>query len=139
MTRHVHWTLMSQSTKEVTCFELVMKRDHFNWSSSAKGKIALAVRLMMQNRQCGKIDTDKFIGKSYTQRKMLWEAQCFKWGRATVLKMIRFPDRDPTGFCNSEPDLNRSGFRQNSTGSDTDIQSALNTAAKCLIRDFFGY
>jgi len=38
MTKLVHWTLMSQSSKQVTCFELVMKRDHFNWTSSAKGK-----------------------------------------------------------------------------------------------------
>ena len=30
MTKLVHWTLMSQSSKQVTCFELVMKRDHFN-------------------------------------------------------------------------------------------------------------
>jgi len=42
--------LTSQSTKQVTCFELVMKRDHCNWSSSAKGKKALAVLLMRQNR-----------------------------------------------------------------------------------------
>jgi len=27
-----------------------------------------------------------------------------------VLNMIRFPDRDPTGFCNSEPDPDRTGF-----------------------------
>jgi len=26
--------------------------------------------------------------------------------------MIRFPDRDPTGFCNSEPDPGRTGFRK---------------------------
>jgi len=49
---------------------------------------------------------------------------------------IRFPDRDPTGFCNSELDLDRSGFRKNSTGSDTDIQTALITAVKCLMRGF---
>jgi len=47
MAKVVHWVLTSQKTKQVTCFELVMKRDHFNWSSSAKGKIALAVLLMM--------------------------------------------------------------------------------------------
>jgi len=47
--RLVHWTLMLQSTKQVTCFKLVMKRDHFNLSNSAKGKIAPAVLLMRQN------------------------------------------------------------------------------------------
>jgi len=30
------------------------------------------------------------------------------------------------------------GFRKNSTGSDTDIQTTLITAVKCLIRVFFG-
>jgi len=56
-----------------------------------------------------------------------------------VLNMIRFPDRDPTGFCTSEPDPDRTGFRKNSTGSDMDIQTALITAEKCLIRVFLGY
>jgi len=37
--------------------------------------------------------------------------------------MIRLPDRDPTGFCNSEPDW--TGFRKNLTRSDMDIQTAL--------------
>jgi len=41
----------------------------------------------------------------------------------SVLNMIRFPDRDPTGMCNSEPDPDRTGFRKNSTGSDMDIQT----------------
>jgi len=26
--------------------------------------------------------------------------------------MIRFPDRDPTGFCKSQPDPDRTGFRK---------------------------
>jgi len=56
-----------------------------------------------------------------------------------VLIMIRFPDRDPNGFCDSEPDSDQTGFRKNSTGSDMDIQTALITAVKCLIRVFFGY
>ena len=56
-----------------------------------------------------------------------------------VSNMIRFPDRDPTGFSNSEPDPDRTGFRKNSTGSDMDIQTALVTAVKCSIRVFFGY
>ena len=51
-TKLVHWTLTSQSTEQVTCFELVMKRDHFNWSSSAKGTIAPAVLLMRENTHC---------------------------------------------------------------------------------------
>ena len=49
--------------------------------------------------------------------------------------MIRFPDLDPTGFCNSEPEPDRTGFRKNSTGSYMDIQTSLTTAVKC----FFGY
>ena len=31
----------------------------------------------------------------------------------TVLNMVRFPVPDPTGFCNSEPDADRTGFRKN--------------------------
>jgi len=58
---------------------------------------------------------------------------------ATVLNMIQFPDRNPTGFCNSEPDPDRTGFRKKTTGSDMDIQTALITAVKCLIRVFFFY
>jgi len=46
----------------------------------------------------------------------------------SVMSMIRFPDRDPTGFCDSEPDPDRTGFQKNSTGSDMDIQTALVTA-----------
>jgi len=33
-------------------------------------------------------------------------------GSEPVLNRIRFPDRDPTGFCNSEPDPDRTGFRK---------------------------
>jgi len=29
-----------------------------------------------------------------------------------VLNMIRFLDRDPTGFCNSEPEPQRTAFRK---------------------------
>jgi len=50
-----------------------------------------------------------------------------------VLNMIQFPDRDPTGFCNSEPDADRTRFWKNSTGSELDILTALITAIKCLI------
>ena len=53
--------------------------------------------------------------------------------------MIRFPDRDPTGFGNSEPDPGGTGFRKKSNGSDVDIQIALITAEKCLIKVFFEY
>jgi len=51
--------------------------------------------------------------------------------------MIRSPDRDPTGFCPSEPDPVGLDFEKNSTGSDMDIQTALITAVNCLIRVFF--
>jgi len=57
------------------------------------------------------------------------------WCRVAVLNMIRFPDHDPTGFGNSEPD--RTGFQKSSTGSDMNIQTVLITAVKCLIRCFF--
>jgi len=30
-----------------------------------------------------------------------------------MLNTIRFPDRDPTGFCNSEPDSDWTGFQKN--------------------------
>jgi len=55
----------------------------------------------------------------------------------SVLNMIWSPDRDPTGFCTSDPDW--TGFWKSSTGSDMHTQSALITAVKCLIRFFFGY
>jgi len=42
-----------------------------------------------------------------------------------LLNMIRSPDRDPTGFCTSEPDPDWTGFWKNSTGSDMDIQVPL--------------
>ena len=48
--------------------------------------------------------------------------------------MIRFPDLDPTGFCNSESDPGWTGSQ-----SDMDIQTALSTAVKCLIRVVFGH
>ena len=53
-----------------------------------------------------------------------------------VLNIIGFPDRDPTIFCNSEPDSVWAGFWKNSTGLDMDIQTALITAVWCLIRVF---
>ena len=59
--------------------------------------------------------------------------------RCHLLNMTRFTDRDPTGFCNSEPDPDRTGFRKNSTGSDMDIQTAVITAVKGLIKVFFGF
>jgi len=31
---------------------------------------------------------------------------------AAVLNLIRFPDRDPTGFCKSEPDPDWAGYRK---------------------------
>ena len=52
----------------------------------------------------------------------------------SVLNMIWSPDRDPTGFCTSDPDW--TGFWKSSTGSDMHTQSALITAVKCLIRFF---
>jgi len=58
-----------------------------------------------------------------------WATYLFtKYVYTPVFNMIRFPDRDPTGFCNSEPDPGRTGIRKNSTGSDMDIQTALITA-----------
>jgi len=51
MTKLVHWTLTSQSTKQVICFELVIKCDHFNRSILAKGKTAPAVLLLMRQNK----------------------------------------------------------------------------------------
>jgi len=53
--------------------------------------------------------------------------------------MIRFPDRDPTGFCTLEPDPDWTDFEKNSTVSDMDIQPALITGVNWLIRVFFFY
>jgi len=62
-----------------------------------------------------------------------------RFGHSTVLNRIRFLGRDPTGFCNSELDPDRTEIWKNSTESDTDVQSALINAVKCLIREFFGH
>jgi len=51
----------------------------------------------------------------------------------------QFPDRYPTGFCNSEPDPVWTEFRKTSTGSNMDIQTVSITAVWCLIRGCFGY
>ena len=50
MTKLIHWTLTSQLTKQVICFELVIKCDHFNRSSSAKGKVVLTVLLLLMRQ-----------------------------------------------------------------------------------------
>jgi len=73
MTKLVHWTLTSQSTKQVTCFELVMKRDHFIWSSSAKGKIAPAVLLMRQNKHYAAKQTLLNLLANLTPREKCYE------------------------------------------------------------------
>jgi len=57
--------------------------------------------------------------------------------KTTMLNMIRLPDRDPTRFCNSEPDW--TGFVKRLTGSDMDNQTALITAVKCKFGVFFWY
>jgi len=59
------------------------------------------------------------------------------WCEVRNFAWHRFPDRDPTGFCNSESDPDWTGFRKNSTEWDMDIQTVLITAVKCLIRVFF--
>jgi len=53
-----------------------------------------------------------------------------------VWNIIRYLDRDQTGFCNSEKDPDRTSLKKNSAGSDTDIQTALITA---VIRVYLGY
>ena len=73
MTKLVHWTLTSQSTKQDTCFELVMKRDHFNWSSSAKGKISPAVLLIRQNRHYAAKQTLPNLLANLTHRENCYE------------------------------------------------------------------
>ena len=47
--------------------------------------------------------------------------------------MIRLPDRDTTGFCTSEPDLDWTGFWKNSTGSDMDIQTGVSSSVSPTI------
>ena len=42
-----------------------------------------------------------------SSRSRSW-SQRYVW--AAVLNIIRFPDRDPIRFCNSEPDPGRTGF-----------------------------
>jgi len=61
---------------------------------------------------------------------------CFYWGLSNSVEDAQFSDRDPTGFCNSEPDPDWIRIPKNSTGSDMDVQTALVTAAKYLIRVF---
>jgi len=54
--------------------------------------------------------------------------------------MIRFPDRDPTEFCNSEPDPDWTGFWKNSTWSDIGYPNCFDHCSIMLNqRIFFGY
>ena len=64
----------------------------------------------------------------------IWDPWCRMWCTNTsILNMIRFPDGEQTGFCNSEPDW--TGFWKRLYRD----QTKLITAFKSLIRVIFGY
>jgi len=54
-----------------------------------------------------------------------------------VLNMIRFPDPDPTGFCNLEPD--RNGFRNNLCRVRYGYPYCVDHCGKVFNQRFFGY
>jgi len=51
--------------------------------------------------------------------------------------MIRFPDRDPTGFCNSEPDLDRTRFRNKLNRIRYGYPKCIDHCSKMLNQSFF--
>ena len=61
------------------------------------------------------------------------------WTRATVLNMIRFPDRDPTRFCNSEPDPDRPEFRKTLNRTRFGHPNCIDHCSKMLDQNFLGY
>jgi len=54
--------------------------------------------------------------------------------------MIRFPDRDPTGFCNSEPEPDRTGFWKTRNPIRYGYPNCIDHCSKMLDQKvFFGY
>ena len=60
-------------------------------------------------------------------------------GSGPVLNMIRFPDHDPTGFCNSEPDPDWSGFCKNLHRIGYGCPNCVDHCSRMLNQSFFGY
>jgi len=56
-----------------------------------------------------------------------------------VLNMIRFPDRNQTGFCNSKPDPDRKKFRKTLNRIRYGYPNCIDHCSKMLDQSFFGY
>jgi len=63
---------------------------------------------------------------------------CVKYSSAHVY-MIRFPDRDPTRFCNSEPDPGWTGFWKKLNRIRYGYPNCTDHCSKLLNQSFFGY
>jgi len=57
--------------------------------------------------------------------------------RKPVLNMIRFPDRDTTGFCNSEQEPHRTGFRKKLNRIRYGYPNCIDHCNKMLDQKFF--
>jgi len=53
--------------------------------------------------------------------------------------MIRFPDRDPTGFSDSEPDPDWTGFRKYLYQIRYGYLNSVDHCSRMLNQSFFGY
>jgi len=66
--------------------------------------------------------------------------QCKKCdGESSVLNMIRFSDRDPTVFCDSEPDPHWAGFRKYLNRNGYGYPICVDHCSRMLNQSFFGY
>jgi len=57
--------------------------------------------------------------------------------RTAVLNMIRSPDRDPTGFCTSEPDQDLTGFWKKLSRIRYGYPNCIDHCSKMLNRRIF--
>jgi len=65
---------------------------------------------------------------------------CIVHGYTPVLNMIRSPDRDPTGFCTSEPEPDWTGFWKKLNRIRYGYPNCIDHCSKMLNqRVFFGY
>jgi len=57
----------------------------------------------------------------------------------SMLNMIWFPDCDPTRFCNSEPDRDRTGFRKKLYRISYGYPNCVGDCSQMFNHIFFGY
>jgi len=130
--------IYSSVTKSI-CFAVFKLSMHSSFSNDTT-YVTVICHCSDANSETRSPDTSRFVQNVLTAAELEpWNPDPVHLCYILVLNMIQFPDRDPTGFCNSEPDPGRTGFRNNSSGSDMDIQTAFVTAAKWFNQSFFWY